>query len=115
MKRRLGFAVRMGQRILRPAAITAMGLMVLLLSTTVFAATALPPTPLATVTMNGLGIYQSGLPGASISGSISSSVSSVSLVESYGSATFQRNVSMKMRHFQQIFSVPRHRSQATAC
>jgi hypothetical protein len=26
-----------------------------------------------------------------------------------------RNVSMKMRHFQQIFSVPRHRSLATAC
>ena len=26
-----------------------------------------------------------------------------------------RNVSMKMRHFQQIFSVPLHRSQATAC
>ena len=26
-----------------------------------------------------------------------------------------RNVSMKMRHFQQIFSVPLHRSQATVC
>ena len=26
-----------------------------------------------------------------------------------------RNVSMKMRHFQQLFSVPLHRSQATAC
>ena len=26
-----------------------------------------------------------------------------------------RSVSMNMRHFQQIFSVPRHRSQATAC
>jgi type I restriction enzyme M protein len=28
---------------------------------------------------------------------------------------FMRNVSMKMRHFQQIFSVPPHRSQAMAC
>ena len=27
----------------------------------------------------------------------------------------RRNVSMKMRHFQQLFSVLLHRSQATAC
>src|SRR5208337_1218702 len=33
----------------------------------------------------------------------------------FGYATTERNVSMKMRHFQQIFSVPLHRSQATAC
>ena len=31
------------------------------------------------------------------------------------SGTAYRSVSMNMRHFQQIFSVPRHRSQATAC
>jgi len=39
----------------------------------------------------------------------------VSLLEAAYQTHPLRNVSMKMRHFQQIFSVPRHRSLATAC
>ena len=38
-----------------------------------------------------------------------------SVFDRYNIVNEARNVSMKMRHFQQIFSVPRHRSLATAC
>jgi hypothetical protein len=54
-------------------------------------------------------------PTTKISPAQKTAIENISKRRGFSPEKVERNVSMKMRHFQQIFSVPRHRSLATAC